>query len=121
MKTVYQDEKNVVLYENSVEIKPCINRESKSDELTIYLYICQDINMRFLVFVTPPSIYHITYGNHNLATKTYEVLKSVIKKDEKNVFLICFPYCTCRFIPNLYVSPIGVVQRKSKCRVVFGF
>ena len=35
MKTVYQDEKNVVLVENSVEWKPCTNRESKSLELTI--------------------------------------------------------------------------------------
>ena len=35
MKTVYQDEKNVVLVENSVELKPCINRESKSLDLTI--------------------------------------------------------------------------------------
>ena len=34
-ETVYQDENNVVLDENSVEIKPCINRESKSLELTI--------------------------------------------------------------------------------------
>ena len=59
MKTVYQDEKNVILDENSVEWKPCINRESKSLELTIKLYSCHDINMSFLVFVTPPSIYHI--------------------------------------------------------------
>ena len=35
MKTVYQDEINAVLDENSVEWKPCINRESKSLELTI--------------------------------------------------------------------------------------
>ena len=35
MKTVYHDENNVVLVENSVEWKPCINRESKSLELTI--------------------------------------------------------------------------------------
>ena len=35
IKTVYQDENNVVLVENSVEWKPCINRESKSLELTI--------------------------------------------------------------------------------------
>ena len=35
MKTVYQDENNVVLVENIVELKPCINRESKSLELTI--------------------------------------------------------------------------------------
>ena len=32
---VYQDENYVVLDGNSVEIKPCINRESKSLELTI--------------------------------------------------------------------------------------
>ena len=58
MKTVYPDENNVVIDENSVEIKPCINRESKSDELTIYLYSCHDINMKFLAVVTPLSIYH---------------------------------------------------------------
>ena len=34
-KTFYQDKKNVVLDENCVEWKPCINRESKSLELTI--------------------------------------------------------------------------------------
>ena len=59
MKTVYPDEKKVVLNENSVEIKPCINRESKSLDITIKLYSCQYINMKFLVVVTPPSIYHI--------------------------------------------------------------
>ena len=30
------------------ERKPCINRESKSLDLTIYLYSCHDINMKFL-------------------------------------------------------------------------
>ena len=30
-----EQENNVVLNENSVDIKPCINRESKSDELTV--------------------------------------------------------------------------------------
>ena len=58
MKTFYQDVNNVVLDENSVERKPCINRESKSLELTIYLHSCNDINMKFLVVVTPLSIYH---------------------------------------------------------------
>ena len=53
-----EQENNVVLNENSVDIKPCINRESKSDELKFYLYSCHDINMKFLVVVTPPSIYH---------------------------------------------------------------
>ena len=58
MKTVYLDEKNFVLDENSVERKPCINRKSKIFEIPIYLYSCQDINMKFLVVVTPSSIYH---------------------------------------------------------------
>ena len=55
------DENNIVLNENSVEGKPCINRESKSDELTIYLYSCNSINMKFLVVVTPPYIYQNLY------------------------------------------------------------
>ena len=58
MKTVYQDENNIVLDEKSVERKPYINRKSKSLELTTYLYSCHDINMKFLVVVTPQSIYH---------------------------------------------------------------
>ena len=58
MKNIYPDENNVVLNENSVEGKPCINRESKSNELTNQLYSCYDINMKFLLVVTPPSIYH---------------------------------------------------------------
>ena len=36
MKWVYNDEDNIEIFlENSVEWKPCINRESKSLELTI--------------------------------------------------------------------------------------
>ena len=35
IKTVYQDENNVVLDENGVEWKPCINRESKNLDITI--------------------------------------------------------------------------------------
>ena len=58
MKIVYQDENNVVIAENGVEVKPCINRESKRLELTIQLYNCHNINMKFLLVVTPPSIYH---------------------------------------------------------------
>ena len=57
-----EKENNVVLNENSVDRKPCIHREIKSDDLTIYLYSCHDINMKFLVVVTPPYIYHIYTG-----------------------------------------------------------
>ena len=58
MRTVYPEENNVVIDENSVERKPCINREIKILELTIQLYSCHNINMKFLVVVTTPSIYH---------------------------------------------------------------
>ena len=58
MKTVYPDENNVVLDESSAERKAFINRERKIDELAIKLYSCHDINMKFLVVVTQPSIYH---------------------------------------------------------------
>ena len=57
--SIYQYENNVVLFENSVELKTCINRESKSLEFTIKLYSCHNINMKFLVVVTSPSIYQL--------------------------------------------------------------
>ena len=77
MKTVYLDENNVVLDGNGVERKPCINRESKSFELTIYLYSCHDINMKFLVVVTPPSIYHTPRGMDPLTLAARWVMDSV--------------------------------------------
>ena len=49
MKTVYPDENNVIINVNRVERKPCINGESKSDELTIKLYSCHDINTHLLL------------------------------------------------------------------------
>ena len=58
MKIVYPEYKKYVLNENSIKGKPIINRESKSDELTILLYSCYDINMNLLAVVTPLSIYH---------------------------------------------------------------
>ena len=76
MKNVYQDENNVVLDENSVELKPCINREIKTLKLTIKLYSSHDINMKFLVVVTSPSIYHgcstqKTFWEEKLTGKKY--------------------------------------------------
>ena len=56
-----EQENNIVLNKNSVDRKPYINRESKSNELTIKLYSCRNINMKFLAVVTPPSIYHNQY------------------------------------------------------------
>ena len=76
MKTVYQDENNAVLDENSVELKPCINRESKSLEIAIKLYSCHGIKKKFLVVVTLPSIYHgcstrKTFWEENFTGKQY--------------------------------------------------
>ena len=41
-KCLFHNENNVVLNENSVEGKPCINRESKILAIKIYLYSCYD-------------------------------------------------------------------------------
>ena len=54
---LFQNENNVVLNENCVEGKPCINRERKSIELKIKLHSYYDINMKLLPVVTPLSIY----------------------------------------------------------------
>ena len=76
MKTVYPDENNVVLNEKSVERKPCMNRESKTNDITIKLYSCHDINTKFLVVVTPPSIYHGCSTQ-----KTFREEKFICKQD----------------------------------------
>ena len=56
---MFQEEENIiVLNENSVDRKPCINRESKRDELANNLYSCHNTNMKFLVVLTLSSIYH---------------------------------------------------------------
>ena len=56
---LFQNEKNVVLNENSVEGKPCIKKEIKILKTIIYLYKCYDEH-NLLAVVTPPSIYHKT-------------------------------------------------------------
>ena len=55
LKIVGSRRKKVFLNENSVEGKPCINREIKSLELT-FSYTCVMMNMKLLAVVTPPSI-----------------------------------------------------------------
>ena len=87
-KTVYQDENSIVLDDNSVEWKPCINRESKSLELTIKLYSCHDINMKLLVVVTQPSIDHTphmwvtwVYISHQQKTPKETSKAPLLKKD----------------------------------------
>ena len=57
-KLSIQNENSVVLNENSTEGKTCMNRESKSLYITIYLYSCYDINVNLLAVVTPAYIYH---------------------------------------------------------------
>ena len=54
---LFYNENNVVLNENIVEVKPSINRESKSLEIK-FSYTDVMINMNLLEFVTPLSIYH---------------------------------------------------------------
>ena len=74
-----EHENNVVLNENSVEGKPCIDGESKSDEITIYLYSCHDINMKILSVVTPPSIYQ--YSGTGLIPGRVSIMKCLLSLD----------------------------------------
>ena len=54
---LFQNENNGVLNENSVEGKPCINRKVRALR-SKFSYTVVMMNMKLLVFVTPPSIYH---------------------------------------------------------------
>ena len=56
MKFLFQNENYVVPNENSVEVKPCINKVRALRSQFSYTFVM--INMKLLEVVTPPSIYH---------------------------------------------------------------
>ena len=50
----------------------------KSNEITIQLYSCHDINMKFLVFVTPPYIYHNAFPDfYKYVYVVFNLLQSI--------------------------------------------
>ena len=57
-KCLFNNENNVVLNENSVEGKPCINRIKVRALSSQFSYTVIMTNMKLLAVVTPPSIYH---------------------------------------------------------------
>ena len=62
---LFQNENDFVLNKNSVEGKQCINRESKSLEIIIKLYICYDeheapISCNTTVYLSKPK-FHIPF------------------------------------------------------------
>ena len=93
MIIVYQDGNNVVLDENIVVRKTCINGESNSLELPILLYNCHDINMKFLVVLTSKYIYQDRFneignracnnGKNNNEHKIYESMAQISSDDER--------------------------------------
>ena len=113
MKNIYPDENNIVLNENTVEGKPCINRESKSDELTIQLYSCHDINMKLLVVVTPPSIYQFLYNTNILISKQlFDTLTMKGIETEKKVYL-CYHFSQNQHPPyNKLIPTIMITFNK---------
>ena len=64
--------------------QPCINRESKSLDLKIKLYSCHNINMKFLVVVTPPSIYHGCYTRKTFWEEHFTGKKDFLSVNMKN-------------------------------------
>ena len=53
---LFQNKNNVVLNENNVEGKPCINRKLRAS-ISQFSYIVVMMNMKLLAIVTPPYIY----------------------------------------------------------------
>ena len=102
-----QDENNVVLNENSVQRKPCIDRESKSNELTIKLYSSYDNNIKLLLVVTTPSIYH--------GCSTWKMFSEEKFSGKENLFLtVDLKILVVTMLGKTRIS--GVVKSTSTCK-----
>ena len=75
----------------TVSIKPCINREDKSNSSQFsYTDIFLTKTMKFLEVLTPPSIYHIgisVFGNHPLRTGVdIDKFQNLVTKVDKRMY-----------------------------------
>jgi len=56
----------------------------------------------------------LKYGNHSSTSMFSDRLPPIIKKEIDNTFVIPLPQWTRPFIPNIHISPIGLVVKKNK-------
>ena len=83
---LFQNEKNVVLNENSVEGKPCINRESKILDLTIYLYSCYDEHEAPSGFNTTVYLSWLLHLKQVLGGKVHRRRKVIFSREHEKVW-----------------------------------
>ena len=62
----------------------------------------------------------LRYGNHVSITSRKELVEKSLNKEERNNYTLPFPSWTARFIPNLHVSPSGIIIKPGKKdRIIF--
>ena len=54
------------------------------------------------------------YGNHRNMEDDPQKLKKVLNKEDKHKYMFSLPIWSTRFIPNLHLSPQGIIQKKGK-------
>ena len=54
------------------------------------------------------------YGNHSTMDTEITNLKKVLNKEDKHKYMFSLPFWTTRFIPNLHLSPQGLIQKPGK-------
>jgi len=60
------------------------------------------------------------YGNHASITSRPDLVAKALNKEERNNFIIPLPSWLSRFIPNLHLSPEGIIVKEGKKdRIIF--
>jgi len=108
-------------------IDPELIRKKLKDIAPSYVV---DYIYRSLVIGAPSKIYghttvsnfwkYMRYGNHVSITSRPELVEKTLNKEERNNYSLPFPSWTARFIPNLHVSPSGIIIKPGKKdRIIF--
>jgi len=54
------------------------------------------------------------YGNHTSIKQSLEKITKSLNKEDMNQYLLLFPNWIVRFIPNLYMTPQGLLSKTGK-------
>jgi len=57
---------------------------------------------------------YLRYGNHKSITSRPDLVQKSLVKEEKYNYVLPFPNWMARFIPNLHVSPEGIIVKEGK-------
>ena len=70
-------------------------------------YLSGDINRKQF-------LEHWRYGNNRSIYDNEKNLTKVLNKEDKHKYLFVLPLWLVRFIPNLYLSPQGLIKKENK-------